>query len=188
VKPKDAEAALAQARPHFARGALLVSVVTGVSLCQLQAFSGLKWIACAMPNVAARENSSLTALCFSRACTRKDKRKVQEIFGLLGGTVSLRERDFMAFMYASSCGPAIVSYFAQALSDSFKDLGMTEKLSLRVVRALLRGTASLAGTLSFEEIIGLVKTKHGYTERLLKALDQQRVARGIRSAYLKVRR
>ncbi|HIH16788.1 MAG TPA: hypothetical protein HA252_05255 [Candidatus Diapherotrites archaeon] len=188
VKPKDAEAALTQARPHFARDTLLVSVVTGVSLKNLQSFFGLKRVAYAMPNVAARENCSLTALCFSRACTRQDKRRVQEIFGLLGETLSLSERDFMAFMYADACGIAIVSYLVQALFLSFNDLGLSEKLSLRVTRALLRGTASLADTWSFEEIIGMVKTKRGYTERLLQALDQQRVAKGIRRAYEKVGR
>ncbi len=183
VKPKDAEAVLAQARPHFARGALLVSVAAGVSLKQLRALSGLKKVARAMPNVAAQERASLTALCFSRACSARDRKQVREIFGLLGETVALREKSFKAFTYASACGPAVVAYLAAALRDSFEDLGLPEKLSLRIARALLYGTASLADRLSFEEIVDLVKTKGGYTERLLEAFGRQGVARGLRRAY-----
>ncbi len=183
VKPKDAEAALVQAKPHLARDALLVSVVTGVSLRRLQTFSGLKRVVYAMPNVAARENRSLTALCFSHACTRRDKRRAKEIFGLLGETVSLRERDFMAFMYADACGIAIVAHLAQALSASFEDLGLAKKLSLRVTRALLRGTAALAEASSYDDIMDLVQSKGSYTTRILKALGNQKVAARVRRAY-----
>ena len=187
VKPKDAEAALAQARPHFTRGALLVSVAAGVSLKRLRALSGLRKVARALPNVAARERASLTALCFSRACSARNRKQVHEIFGRLGETVALREKSFEAFTYASACGPAVVAYLATALRDSFEGLGMAEKLSLRVARALLRGTASLVDRLSFEDIIGLVKTRGGYTERLLEAFERQGVARGLRRAYRKVK-
>ena len=185
VKPMDLDSVLADCGRFASRRHLLVSAAAGYPLKKLSRRLRRAKVACAMPNVNALAGKSFTALCFGKKWANAERRVVTGIFSAVGETVELRGKDLDAFMHASACGPAIMAYLAQALERSFASLGLKQGLARKTVLSLLKGSAEAmeTGRLSADGLMGLVKTKGGFTERLLKALEAGRVSERVARAY-----
>ncbi|HXZ18983.1 MAG TPA: NAD(P)-binding domain-containing protein [Candidatus Acidoferrales bacterium] len=106
VRPQDVIPLLAGAR-QIPKRAMCVSLAAGVPLSALRRAcrQTVAW-ARAMPSPASRNRRGLTALVFDRAFPSRARQRVKSLFGRVGPTVVIPEREFDAFtvVYSTSQG------------------------------------------------------------------------------------
>jgi pyrroline-5-carboxylate reductase len=92
-----------------------VSLAAGVPLRKLRGRLGARWVR-AMPSPVCRAGRGLTALCFERGFTKRERGRVRGLFELVGTVLEIPERQFDAFTaaYSSSHGYHALATLAKA--------------------------------------------------------------------------
>jgi pyrroline-5-carboxylate reductase len=92
-----------------------VSLAAGVPLRKLRGRLGARWVR-AMPSPVCRVGRGLTALCFERGVTKKERGRVRAFFELVGTVLEIPEKRFDAFTaaYSSSHGYHALATLAKA--------------------------------------------------------------------------
>lgn len=122
---------------------LVVSVMAGVTIADLQGLFPLSPIVRAMPNTPAAIGMGVTAL-FTAAGDLAEG-AAEALFGPAGATVWLAaEGDFDAVTAVSGSGPAYVFGFIEALAAAGTAAGLEPGLAARLARATVTGAAALA--------------------------------------------
>ncbi|MDA9718804.1 pyrroline-5-carboxylate reductase [Betaproteobacteria bacterium] len=166
---------------------LIVSVVAGISLSTLRRIFKTKNIVRAMPNTPVTVGKGMTGLYFPKNISQKNKDSVQTIFELLGKTLIVNsEKKLHSVTALSGSGPAYFFNFYEALLSTGKELGLSKK----EVLLLVKQTAAGATALFYEAkepaniLRQNVTSKGGTTEIALETLDQYDFAKGILKAVL----
>ena len=96
---------------------LCVSLAAGIPLARLRRWLGDRahWVR-AMPSPVCRVGLGLTALCFDRKVTTKERAQVRGLFQHVGQVLEIAERSFDAFtaVYSSSHGYHALATLAKA--------------------------------------------------------------------------
>lgn len=181
VKPTDSIKALEQAGAALS-GKLLVSVVTGVTIKQLEAAApGVRAIR-AMPNTAAMVGKSATALASSESATREDVEAATAICEAVGEVVLVAESQLDAVTGLSGSGPAYIYLIMEALSDGGVAMGLPRKLALELAIQTISGAAEMAASTKEHPAIlrEMVTSPGGTTIAALTALENA----GTRAAFI----
>lgn len=142
VKPKDAEAALADLAPTLAADATIVSVVTGLTVADLARLSGVRRVVRTMPNLAVATGSGLVAIA-DPDLAEDERSAVDAVLAPLGTVVRLPESQFAAATALAGSGPGLVALVAEGLEEGAVAVGFTRADARRMVQAVLAGTADL---------------------------------------------
>ena len=166
---------------------VIVSVVAGISLSTLRKIFKTKNIIKAMPNTPVTIGQGMPGLYFPKNISPKNKDSVLTIFELLGKTLIVNsEKKLHSVTALSGSGPAYFFNFYEALLSTGKELGLSKK----EVLLLVKQTAIGANALFYEakEPINILRqnvtSKGGTTEIALKTLNQYEFAKGILKAVL----
>jgi len=181
VKPTDSLKALEQAGAALS-GKLLVSVVTGVTIKQLEAAApGVRAIR-AMPNTAAMVGKSATALASSASATREDVEAATAICEAVGEVFLVAESQLDAVTGLSGSGPAYIYLIMEALSDGGVAMGLPRKLALELAIQTIGGAAEMAASTKEHPAIlrEMVTSPGGTTIAALTALENA----GTRAAFI----
>ncbi len=143
VKPKDADAALAALRPAMRPGAVLLSVVLGLTAGRLAAALP-EGVAAArtMPNLAVRQGAGLIVLAAGSVPADVETR-VRALLLPLGTVVDLPESLFPAATALAGSGPGLLAVVAEGLEEGAVACGLSRPAAREMVHAVLAGTASL---------------------------------------------
>lgn len=186
VKPQQLEAAAAAAGPAAASpeadGAVLISVLAGVTLGRLQAlFPGWRCVR-AVPNTPALVRAGLTGLAFAPAVDDDQRCRVRELFSLVGAVHELPETQLDAFLALTSSGPAFVAVVAEAMADGAVAAGLPRQLAHQLAHRTLAGTAALleGQELHPAALKDMVSSPGGTTIAGLRQLEH----RGVRSGLI----
>lgn len=145
VKPQVWIAATALLGERIGAGALVVSVMAGVTLAALAARFPGATVARAMPNTPAARGHAITGL-LAPAADAGERARLERLFAAAGTTVWLDdEADFDALTAVSGSGPAYVFAFVEALAAAGEKAGLTPALAARLATATLVGAAALLG-------------------------------------------
>jgi pyrroline-5-carboxylate reductase len=170
VKPQGWREVAAQIEPKLTAGAVLVSIVAGVTEASLaQAFPRQR-IARAMPTTAAALNVGATSLWSSDPVARA---RARTVFAPLGAVVDLDDEDLMHVATAASgSAPAYVYALAEALEGAARAQGLTAKVARELSRSAIVGAAALlkAKDEDAAELRRQVASPGGTTEAALKVL------------------
>ena len=166
---------------------IIVSVVAGISLSTLRKIFKTKSIVRAMPNTPVTVGHGMTGLYFPKNITTNNKENVLTIFELLGQTLIVNsEKKLHSVTALSGSGPAYFFNFYEALMSTGKELGLSKK----EVLILVKQTAIGATTLFCEakEPIDILRknvtSKGGTTEIGLKTLEKYEFAKAVLKAVL----
>jgi pyrroline-5-carboxylate reductase len=153
---------------------LCVSLAAGIPLAKLRRQLGTpaRWVR-AMPSPVSRIGRGLTALCFERNVSQRERSQVRKLFALVGQVIELPERGFDVFTatYSSSHGYHALASLAAAAQRA----GLDRKTALAAAaHALSDGIAYWrGGGQSLAELLQEAVTPEGIAAATMSAMERQ---------------
>lgn len=148
VKPAQAARAIASLKAVGLRpDTLLVSILAGTTLAQLETLSGEgnPWVR-AMPNTPCIVREGTTAICTGSRATVEHLTLVRRIFECVGRCVQTDEVHFNAITALSGSGPAYYYLIMEAMADAGVRVGLPRELALTLVAQTALGSARMVQT------------------------------------------
>ncbi len=166
---------------------VIISVVAGISLSTLRKIFKTKDIIRAMPNTPVTVGQGMTGLYFPKNISPKNKDKVLKIFDLLGKTLVVNsEKKLHSITALSGSGPAYFFNFYEALLSTGRELGLSKKEILLLVKQTAIGATDMF--CEAKEPINILRenvtSKGGTTEIALETLNKYEFAKGVLQAVL----
>ncbi len=122
---------------------LWISIAAGVSLSRLHAGLQRERLVRLMPNIAAGEKKSVTALSAGPLCSEASVAEATEIASHFGTVIPLEEHLFDGFIGISSSAIAFMLDFVHALSMGGVAEGIPYAKALEIVAATMGSTTAL---------------------------------------------
>ncbi|MBE9124701.1 pyrroline-5-carboxylate reductase [Coleofasciculus sp. LEGE 07092] len=123
--------------------AVVVSILAGVSLGQLEAVFGCQPVIRAMPNTPATVGAGITALAPSQNVTASQMERVTALFSAVGDVVEVPDSLMDAVTGLSGSGPAYVAILIEALADGGVAAGLPRAIASKLALSTVWGTAQL---------------------------------------------
>ncbi|MBD2579564.1 pyrroline-5-carboxylate reductase [Oscillatoria sp. FACHB-1406] len=124
-------------------GALLLSILAGVSLGRLREALGKAAMVRAMPNLPLTVGEGMTAIASSAETTPAQIQQAKEIFSAVGQVVEVPESLMDAVTGLSGSGPAFVAIAIEALADGGVKAGLPRGIASQLALQTVLGTAKL---------------------------------------------
>ncbi|MEM9568280.1 MAG: pyrroline-5-carboxylate reductase [Cyanobacteria bacterium P01_E01_bin.34] len=142
IKPQIFPVVSEQLRPHLT-AKLVISILAGTSISQLEsAFPGVA-IVRAMPNTPALVGEGMTALSYGARVTDSDRNEAIALFEAVGRVISVPESQMDAITALSGSGPGYMSVVVEALSDGGVKAGLPRTISTELAVQTMLGSARL---------------------------------------------
>lgn len=183
VKPHQAEKVLREIAPVLGKGQIIVSVVTGILINQLQdAVNKDNPVFRAMPNTAIAIRESMTCIA-TRDNSAENQDIVFSIFDQLGKTIKIEEELMNASTVLAACGIAYALRFIRAASQGGIEIGFDSATAQLIASQTVKGAAGLLleGGQHPEFEIDKVTTPMGCTIAGLNEMEHQ----GFSSSLIK---
>jgi len=192
VRPGSVSGMLSEVRKCEASPRLCVSLAAGVPLANLRAGLPKTHWARAMPSPVCRVARGLTALCFDRGATKKERSLVRDLFSRVGQVVEISEKQFDTFTatFSSSHGYHALATLAEAARQS----GLDRKTALKAAaHALADGIGYWRQSgLSLDELLHEAATPGGTAAATMAAMDRSgyapAVSKGLAAGIAQARR
>jgi pyrroline-5-carboxylate reductase len=154
---------------------VVLSLLGGVTVAELEAAYPGARVVRAMPNTAVEVRRGVTCVCGTAVA------EVEQLLGRVGSVVRLAERLMDAATAVSGVAPAYVALIAEAWVDAAVGQGIPAAQAAELVADSLAGSAALllAHHMDTLEVRRAVTSPGGMTARGLRALEQA----GLRSAF-----
>ena len=195
-QPQDLEACIgAPALVRALRGKLLVSILAGVTIPQIEAVLGRTprdgpaaapppAIVRAMPNTAAAVRASTTVVT-TTALAPAQRRVTDWLLGAIGSATYIPAARFDACTALCGSGPAFVALFLEALADGAVNLGLKRADAVAMAANTLRGTADLVLAGEHPAVVrDKVATPGGSTIKGLHSLEEGRLRAVVAGALM----
>lgn len=142
VKPQYVRGVLEILSPVLLGTQLVISIVGGLTLAQLEEFIEAPVLR-VMPNTPVAQREGVAGIAAGRRCGDQHLALGLEIFGLLGRAFVLPESLIDPLTGISGCGPAYAYLFIEALADGGVKLGLPRDLSYQLAAQMLLGSAKM---------------------------------------------
>jgi len=192
VKPFQVTDVLNTIRKELSSNKLLISVVTGVTINDIDGIIKKKLpLFRAMPNTAIAIQESMTCICSQQASTA-DIKYVQELFSTLGKVVTIDEKLMEAATILGACGTAYAMRYIRANIQGGIEIGFDATTASLIAAQTVKGAAELLLQKNThpEQEIDKVTTPKGCTIAGLNEMEHQgfssSLIRGIVASYKKI--
>jgi pyrroline-5-carboxylate reductase len=145
VKPKQAAKVAVTLKESGVRpGALLISIMAGVTIAQLESMLGADnpWVR-AMPNTPCIVREGMTVICPGTYASPDHMARAQRIFEAVGKCLPIDETYFNAITALSASGPAYQYLIMEAFADAGVGVGLPRQLALTLVAQTAVGAAKM---------------------------------------------
>lgn len=193
VKPATTQGILEEIRESLnARKHLLVSVVTGFKLEQIEEIIPKIPVVRAMPNTAISVRQSMTAICYNNV-NPEQAEGIVNIFNQLGETFIIPESFMPSATVLASCGIAFALRFMRAVSQGGIEIGFGSELSHKVAAQIMKGASELIIKSGHhpEREIDKVTTPMGITISGLNEMEHKgfssSLIKGVNEAHKKIK-
>lgn len=153
---------------------LVISIMAGVSISQIERILGGKMVSRAMTNIAFSDGRAISAFCCNKMLSKSDKALIKTILSTGGEVIEIEEKLMDPFTVIDSCAVAFYSMLLNSINVSAsKTLGFDPKLAKWIILNTMRATLEKASSHdTFEEMIHQVSTKGGMTDAGLNVLKE----------------
>ena len=149
---------------------LLISILAGKAIFELQKYIKAKSYVRAMPNVAAKYKKSTTALTGDLEA----KDYSLKLFSYIGKAIWLESDDEIDMATAIiGSGPAFLAIIAEAFSDGGVNIGLKRDKAVELTKGLFESFSSLDD--NFSKIKDVVMSPNGTTAEGLYVLEEEAV-------------
>jgi len=192
VKPFQATDVLNGIKKELTPGKILISVVTGVTILEMENITGKKVpLFRAMPNTAIAIQQSMTCIC-NKDAGSSDIKYVNDLFNKLGKVVTIDEKLMEASTILGACGTAYAMRYIRANIQGGIEIGFDAATASLIAAQTVKGAAELLlqkGTHPEQEI-DKVTTPKGCTIAGLNEMEHQgfssSLIKGIVASYKKI--
>ena len=144
LKPQILENVAGEFCGDIGKDAIIISIAAGKNIQTLEGyFSPSRKIIRAMPNIQALVREGISLLCGNGNVTPEDMGEALKIFRALGEVEEIPERLMNAAMALTSCSPAYVALFVEAMADAGVKLGLTRQQAFSLSGQAVCGAAKL---------------------------------------------
>lgn len=192
VKPFQVSEVLTAIKKELTANKILISVVTGVTIGDMESISGKKIpLFRAMPNTAIAIQQSMTCIS-SKDAEPGDVKYVNELFGKLGKIVTIDEKLMEASTILAACGTAYAMRYIRASIQGGIEIGFDAPTASLIAAQTVKGAAELLLTKGShpEQEIDKVTTPKGCTIAGLNEMEHQgfssSLIKGIIASYKKI--
>lgn len=179
VKPQNTTELFQNIKPYLETEQLILSIMAGVTIQQIQEGTGVKKVIRSMPNLPAQIGMGMTVFSSSKETTRIDLVAVQNLLNTTGKAIYVSDEEKInASTAISGSGPAYVFYFMNAMIEAAREMGFSPSESELLVNQTFLGSVHLINRNEFscEEWIKKVASKGGTTEAALFSFQESEVA------------
>ncbi len=192
VRPGSVQEMLNEVRAIGITPRLCVSVAAGVPLRNLRAWlPNTRWVR-TMPSPVCRIGRGLTAVCFDRRLSNRERARVQKLFKLVGQVAEVSEKQLNAFTAAYS--PSHGYHALATLAAAAQKAGLNRETALTAAaHALSDGVVYWRESeLNLDELLHEAATPGGVASATMAAMDRAGYARvvtkGLRAGVSQARR
>jgi pyrroline-5-carboxylate reductase len=182
VKPQTLTALTREIIPTQISCELVISILAGISLKQLEASFGNRPIIRVMPNTPATVGAGISALAGGTQAQPTHLATAEKIFAAVGEVLTVPETWMDAVTALSGSGPAFVAIAIEALTDGGVAVGLPRPIAAQLALQTVRGTAELMAQRQLHPALmkDQVTSPGGTTIAGVSALE----AAGFRSALI----
>jgi pyrroline-5-carboxylate reductase len=145
VKPQMLEAAVPSLLPLISGSTLLLSILAGKTLANLQTrFGQARAVVRAMPNLPASIGRGITGAVAGAQVTAAQHQMADALLAAVGRVEWLEDEALIdALTAVSGSGPAYVFYLTECLAEAGAAAGLPRDLAMRLARATIEGAGDL---------------------------------------------
>jgi pyrroline-5-carboxylate reductase len=182
VKPQDASDVLTQIKKDLRENTVLLSIMAGTSMKKIAEWSGHAKIVRMMPNLGLSVGAGIAAWT-SNGLNDTEKKEMQSFIDKISENFETKDEDTINKVTAlSGSGPAYFFYFAQALLDGAKKIGLSETESRLLVEKTFSAASILGKNENYQTLITKVKSKGGTTEAALEIFEKEKLEAVVEDA------
>jgi pyrroline-5-carboxylate reductase len=192
VKPYQSAEILRELHPVMKPGQVLLSLMTGISLAQLNEMLPAGVLAFrVMPNTAVALQESMTLIA-APDCDPAIQKMVEDLFETLGKVIFINEELMAAATVLGACGIAFALRFIRAAIQGGVEIGFGADVAQQIVAQTVKGASELILQTGHhpEQEIDKVTTPKGITISGLNEMEHQgfssALIRGLLVSYNKV--
>lgn len=187
VKPNIIAPILDSIKNLNLKGKIIVSVAAGVPIEFIENRVPNIPVIRVMPNISLSIGFSPSCYSVGKFVTQENEKEFTSIFTNLGSVIKVNEFQMDAVTGLSGSGPAYVFLFMKALAEGGIKAGLSEEISKKLAVDTLYGAVLMTNKTGkdFDELINMVKTPGGTTEKGLLELNKYSFEQGIIEAVKK---
>lgn len=181
VKPSDVDQIAKEISTKLDSSTVILSIAAGITLGRLQQNLDKFPIVRAMPNLAASEMLSATAMC-SVAVSERDESYAREILETFGTVDRVNENDMNIVTAVSGSGPAYYFLLSEHIVSAAVEAGLDAQIAQRLVLQTFKGSAILSqDTGSFGLLREQVTSPGGTTQAAIEAFESMGLEKAIKT-------
>ena len=143
IKPQRLERVLKGLQGGIHPHALVLSIVAGAAIQNIQKSLGHTLVVRAMPNTPAQIGEGITVWTAAGSVTAEQHELAREILSALGDEIFVEEESYLDMATAvSGTGPAYVFLFLEAMIDAGVHLGLPRRIAEQMVVQTIRGSVN----------------------------------------------
>jgi len=187
VKPQDFSSISHGLKDSLGDKSLVLSIMAGISITQLEEKLGHNIIVRAMPNSPAQLGMGMTAFTSAKGITIGQLKKAENLLGSTGRTVYFEDENLLDAVTAlSGSGPAYFFYIVKHMIEAGIKMGIEPSTAALLVKQTMIGSFELVNnaTQNLDELIAAVKSKGGTTEAAFEKFQEGKLGETLVNGIL----
>ncbi|ASK61746.1 pyrroline-5-carboxylate reductase [Virgibacillus phasianinus] len=190
MKPHDLTSAVEAIKQYITPNQVVVSVLAGISIEQISSIVGENIpIIRAMPNTSSSIGYSATAIARGKGVTEEQLNDIISLFGTIGTTTIIQEKDMHTVTGLSGSGPAYIYYLAEAMEEAAVKSGLDKDVANELIMQTIIGAGEMlkrSGE-SAEVLRKKITSPNGTTQAGLETLEQYNFQNAIKDCVKSAR-
>jgi len=183
VKPQDTEVLYPELKPFMHNDQLVLTIMAGIRISDIQSQLGVDKVVRAMPNLPAQMGMAMTVFTASEKVPSADLALIKLLLDTTGVSFSVEKEDMLnAATAISGSGPAYVFYFLDCLIQSAIEMGFSPNEARILAEQTFIGSTQLFKNhaLTCSQWIDKVSSRGGTTEAAISVFNNKMVAEAIK--------
>ena len=185
VKPQVAEQVMSRISPFVTPEKVFLSLMAGVTTSKIESFLSKRSVVIrCMPQTLVRIRAGSCAICAGTNASISDLKTVEELLGLVGEVVIVKESQMDAVTGLSGSGPAFVYSMIESLAAGGVREGLTKEVALKLAAQTVLGSSRmmLRSVLSPSQLKEQVTSPGGTTIAGLEVMEKNNIDAILRDA------
>ena len=177
VKPQNIKEVLNDIARLNVENKIFVSICAGITISSIENSLGNVKVVRTMPNTPLLIGQGVTAICKNKLVSEDEFDFVKRIFSSSGYVSEIKEDDINSLTSITSSSPAYIYLFVKSMLIGAENLGFNYEDTLEMICKTLIGSANmiLSSDKSIDELISMVKSPNGTTEKALNVLEDKQL-------------
>ncbi|MBX3011823.1 MAG: pyrroline-5-carboxylate reductase [Caldilineaceae bacterium] len=187
IKPQALGVVAASLQQALKPGAVVLSIMAGISLKTLQKALNHARIVRAMPNTPAQVNLGVTAWIATEAVDAEQRAQIALLLGALGEQIPVDKEEFIDMQTGlGGSGPGFVFLIIEAMIDAGVQMGFARADAQKIVLQTIAGSVALVQTTGKHpaELRNLVTSAGGTTAAGIYELEKGGIRTTLTNAIL----